>query len=125
MKNLRGLSFDELRPEDLHHARQHTGRDEGDMLALHSFPCRHDEIDAFVSHAWGDDFEQRYVALRGWAMQFEAEHGRWPVIWLDKACGDANAIVFLPPHGRDSVHLTDWSEIGPSKSVEQPKRIRR
>ena len=79
----------------------------------------------FVSHVWGDDFEQRYVALRGWAMQFEAEHGRWPVIWLDKACGDANAIVFLPPHGRDSVHLTDWSEIGPSKSVEQPKRIRR
>ena len=46
MKNLRGLSFDELRPEDPHHARQHTGSDEGDMLALHSFPCRHDEIDA-------------------------------------------------------------------------------
>ena len=87
LKNLRGLKFDQLRPEDLQHARQHTGRDEGDMLALHSFPCRHlDEIDAFVSHAWGDDFEQRYVALRAWATRFEMEHGRCPVIWLDKAC---------------------------------------
>ena len=173
MKNLRGLPFDELRPEDLQHARQHTGRDEGDMLALHSFPCRRlDEIDAFVSHAWGDDFEQRYVALRGWATQFELEHGRCPVIWLDKACinqtsiedsikclpiflalserlvvlggplwptrlwcvielfcflrvgGDANAIVFLPLNGRDSVHLTDWS-IEESQAAEEDTEMRK
>ena len=173
MKNLRGLSFDELRPEDLHHARQHTGRDEGDMLALHSFPCRRlDEIDAFVSHAWGDDYKQRYVALRGWAMQFELENGRWPVIWLDKACidqasiedsikclpiflahserlvvlggplwptrlwcvielfcflrvgGDANAIVFLPLTGRDSVHLTDWS-IEECQAAEEDSEMRK
>ena len=84
--NLRGLPFDQLRVEDLRHARQHTGRDEGDMLALHSYQCGLDEVDAFVSHAWGDDFELRYDALRGWATQFELENGRWPVIWLDKGC---------------------------------------
>lgn len=68
--------------EDLRHARQHTGRDEGDMLAHHSIQCDLDEVDAFVSHAWDDDFEQRYVALRAWATQFEMEHGRTPIIWL-------------------------------------------
>ena len=90
--NLRGLPFDQLRVEDLRHARQHTGRDEGDMLALHSYECGLDEVDAFVSHAWGDDFELRYDALRGWAMQFELEHGRWPVIWLDKGCISQSSI---------------------------------
>ena len=78
--------------EDLRHARQHTGRDPGDMLALHSIQCDLDEVDAFVSHSWDDDFEQRYVALRAWAMQFESEHGRTPIIWLDKACIDQFSI---------------------------------
>ena len=32
-QNLRGLPFDQLRMDDLRHAREHTGRDQGDMLA--------------------------------------------------------------------------------------------
>ena len=81
-QNLRGLPFDQLRMEDLRHAREHTGRDQADMLAHHSIECDLEEVDAFVSHAWDDDHEQRYVALRAWATQFESEHGRTPIIWL-------------------------------------------
>ena len=68
--------------DDLRHAREHTGRDQEDMLAHHSIECDLEEVDAFVSHAWDDDHEQRYVALRAWATQFESEHGRTPIIWL-------------------------------------------
>ena len=81
-QNLRGLPFDQLRMEDLRHAREHTGRDQADMQAHHSIECDLEEVDAFVSHAWDDDHEQRYVALRAWATQFESEHGRTPIIWL-------------------------------------------
>ena len=81
-QNLRGLPFDQLRMDDLRHAREHTGRDQEDMLAHHSIECDLEEVDAFVSHAWDDDHEQRYVALRAWATQFESEHGRTPIIWL-------------------------------------------
>ena len=81
-QNLRGLPFDQLRMDDLRHAREHTGRDQVDMLAHHSIECDLEEVDAFVSHAWDDDHEQRYVALRAWATQFESEHGRTPIIWL-------------------------------------------
>ena len=81
-QNLRGLPFDQLRMDDLRHAREHTGRIQEDMLAYHSIECDLEEVDAFVSHAWDDDHEQRYVALRAWATQFESEHGRTPIIWL-------------------------------------------
>ena len=55
------------------------------------------DVAAQVSHAWGDDFEQRYVALRAWAIQFELEHGRCPVLWLGAlAPGSRFASGYLP-----------------------------
>ena len=62
------------------------------MLAMHAPPARFGEVDAFVSHAWNDDHEQRWAALSRWATKFELENGREPIIWLDKGCIDQSYI---------------------------------
>ena len=40
------------------------------------------QVDAFVSHSWGDDGTCKMAALRDWASEFEAAHGRRPTVWL-------------------------------------------
>lgn len=49
-------------------------------------------MDAFVSHSWQDDGRAKFEALRAWAARFAAEHGREPLLWLDKACIDQQNI---------------------------------
>ena len=44
------------------------------------------EVDAFVSHSWGDDGDEKYLALWAWASQFRNERGREPLLWVDKCC---------------------------------------
>jgi hypothetical protein len=41
-------------------------------------------VDAFVSHSWRDDAVGKHAALREWCDQFEAQHGREPVVWFDR-----------------------------------------
>ena len=43
-------------------------------------------VDAFVSHSSADDDRLKWLALRRWAADFRAAHGRWPRIWFDRAC---------------------------------------
>lgn len=43
-------------------------------------------VDAFVSHSWSDDGQEKYEALASWARAFEHEVCRPPTLWLDKAC---------------------------------------
>ena len=58
-----------------------------------------EQVDAFVSHAWADNHEQRHAALARWAEKFELVHGRKPVIWLDKALFDHSLIHRNPLSG--------------------------
>ena len=39
-------------------------------------------VDAFISHSWSDDPEAKYQTLRAWALEFNANHGRDPLVWL-------------------------------------------
>lgn len=53
-----------------------------------SQPCRLGRCDAFLSHSWRDNGNLKMRALRTWAQDFAAEHGRGPTLWLDKVCID-------------------------------------
>lgn len=44
--------------------------------------------DCYVVHSPKDDASRKFDALCEWVGQFEAEHGRAPVIWLDSLCVD-------------------------------------
>lgn len=65
-----------------------------------SFPCGFGDIDIFVSHSWHDDPDEKIFCLRRVAREFAAEHGREPVMWIDKWCIDQENIGeilrFLP-----------------------------
>jgi len=50
--------------------------------------CDVGECDAFVSHAWADDAEEKYEAIAAWAASFERRWGREPLLFLDKCCVD-------------------------------------
>ena len=41
--------------------------------------------DAFISQSWHDNGNAKFAALSRWAAKFEAENGRKPLIWLDRA----------------------------------------
>ena len=50
-------------------------------------------VDAFVSHSWQDNAEQKWVALQEWREEFKSQHhGREPKLWIDKYCIDQNNI---------------------------------
>merc|ERR1719326_1936597 len=57
-----------------------------------SFPCGFGDIDIFVSHSWHDDPDEKIFCLRRVAREFAAEHGREPVMWIDKWCIDQENI---------------------------------
>ena len=44
------------------------------------------EVDAFLSHSWHDPPKQKWQVLCAWADTFQRQHGRDPIVWLDKAC---------------------------------------
>lgn len=58
-----------------------------------SKPAQVGEVDAFVSHSWHDDARDKFSALQAWGDEFRAAHGRWPTVWLDKACIDQANLV--------------------------------
>lgn len=61
-------------------------------LAAAVVPADLGEVDAFISHSWSDDGGAKFEALSAWIVDFEVEHGRTPLLWLDKACIDQNDI---------------------------------
>lgn len=50
------------------------------------------KCDAFISHSWHDDGEQKFEVLQKWSAEFKKKTGREPQYWLDKACIDQNNI---------------------------------
>jgi len=44
--------------------------------------------DAFISHSWHDDPGLKWKALQSWRAKFVAQHGREPLVWIDKCCLD-------------------------------------
>ena len=66
--------------------------------ATRAFAC--EKPDYFVSHSWRDDPGEKYKALEHVSHAFEVQHGREPILWIDKFCIDqANineSLKFLP-----------------------------
>lgn len=71
--------------DDFQFARHEPEWRGGEGLSSHSFATSFGKIDAFVSHTWNDDYQQRSAALEHWAHKFKMRKGRDPVIWFDKA----------------------------------------
>eukprot|EP00929_Paragymnodinium_shiwhaense_P073125 TRINITY_DN37176_c0_g4_i1.p1 TRINITY_DN37176_c0_g4~~TRINITY_DN37176_c0_g4_i1.p1 ORF type:complete len:701 (-),score=60.50 TRINITY_DN37176_c0_g4_i1:97-2199(-) len=51
-----------------------------------SEPCELSACDAFLSHSWHDNGEQKWKAVTEWCESFTMVHGRAPRLWLDKVC---------------------------------------
>lgn len=104
----RSIKFNELRREDLLDGADRGGPEDaladgaGSVLTLFARTQVRDlgGVDAFVSHSWHDPPGPKWAMLRGWALAFEAAHGRSPRLWLDKACIDqrniGKSLAFLP-----------------------------
>ena len=93
-RQFRGLPISEMSESDFETNAPATG------LFERTLPMRLGQVDAFVSHSWHDDPHLKWDALSAWATGFEADTGREPVIWFDRACIDqndiANALACLP-----------------------------
>ena len=63
-------------------------KDEAPRLRALTRPGWLGECDAFVSHSWYDDAEQKYQALQAWAAAADEDVH----VWLDAACIDPNNI---------------------------------
>ena len=48
--------------------------------------CHISECDAFLSHSWHDNGQQKWEALSGWCEEFKRTHRRSPRLWVDKFC---------------------------------------
>eukprot|EP00929_Paragymnodinium_shiwhaense_P078991 TRINITY_DN41000_c0_g2_i2.p1 TRINITY_DN41000_c0_g2~~TRINITY_DN41000_c0_g2_i2.p1 ORF type:complete len:772 (+),score=32.34 TRINITY_DN41000_c0_g2_i2:68-2317(+) len=53
-----------------------------------SKPCLLSACDAFLSHSWHDNGEQKWQALTEWCEAFRLAQGRSPRLWFDKVCID-------------------------------------
>eukprot|EP00929_Paragymnodinium_shiwhaense_P095097 TRINITY_DN56057_c1_g2_i3.p1 TRINITY_DN56057_c1_g2~~TRINITY_DN56057_c1_g2_i3.p1 ORF type:complete len:584 (+),score=46.94 TRINITY_DN56057_c1_g2_i3:280-2031(+) len=57
-----------------------------------SEPCRLSHCDAFFSHSWHDDCQEKWRRLAEWCTEFSEAHGRAPYLWFDKVCIDQSDI---------------------------------
>merc|ERR1719188_2347928 len=48
--------------------------------------------DAFVSHSWSDNAEEKWAAMQRWRDGFLSLESREPTIWFDKCCIDQRNI---------------------------------
>lgn len=93
LANFRGLPMSSLSRDDLDPAQ-----------ARHPFVYSHmvsiGEVDAFISHSWADDIDDKWLALQAWREAFVRNIGREPVVWFDRACINqeniASSLAFLP-----------------------------
>ena len=80
-----GLPFEELSRADLV-SNEDTG------LHRKVRECKLGGVDAFVSHSWRDNGDSKWRKLNDWARDFRQSKGRTPLLWLDKACINQQAI---------------------------------
>ena len=86
-KRLRALPLSALDPSDLA-----TSSDSG--LHAKTVPVALGEVDGFVSHSWSDDGAAKHAQLQAWVAEGlpRSDGAKYPLIWLDKACIDQDAI---------------------------------
>merc|ERR1719150_3471016 len=80
--HLKDLTFDDLEDNEPNPA-----------LFERTFPIEYPTCDAFISHSWHDDAQEKWAALQEWRSRFLADNGREPVLWIDKCCIDQEDIV--------------------------------
>eukprot|EP00400_MALV-I_sp_L67-5_P000593 gene593-1012_t len=86
----RSINFADLSEEDFLQNSEKEG--EKNTLFSKTKIIELGECDAFVSHSWSDCGVARFRELAIWAEDFKEEHGRFPELWIDKACIDQNDI---------------------------------
>ena len=96
-QRLRGVRFSKLSAEMV------MARTPDPALYALAEPAAPGGVDAFLSHSWSDDPVQKWQMIKAWCDEFEARHGREPLLWLDKvrACGASPlvaAAVRAPSH---------------------------
>ena len=84
------ISFDELCAEDFLKNREGSGSE--NTLFGKTARTKFGDCDAFISHSWSDDGEEKFEALENWAAEFRQRESREPRLWLDKACINQTAI---------------------------------
>ena len=74
-KVFRVLPFSSLKRDDFA-----SNGDTG--LRAHTLAASFGRCDCFLSHSWHDPADAKWQVLQAWAADFEAIHGRSPLIWL-------------------------------------------
>jgi hypothetical protein len=91
----RYVKLSQISKEDMHSQGAHVGLGHGERTESVDHvasKARMGQVDAFLSHSWYDDLEQKWEALQRWAKNFEREQGREPTLWIDKFCIDQSDI---------------------------------
>ena len=57
------------------------------------FPAALGLVDAFITHSWQDDKDQKWAQLQEFRAEFKQAHGREAVVWIDKYCIDQNSLA--------------------------------
>ena len=58
-----------------------------------AFPAALGLVDAFITHSWQDDKDQKWAQLQEFRAEFKQAHGREAVVWIDKYCIDQNSLA--------------------------------
>merc|ERR1712070_298312 len=86
-ERFRCIGADNIRQEDM---AQNTPNPERQKLTK---AAKLGEPDAFLSHSWHDDAEEKWEMLQEWRESFKKHHkGREPKLWIDKYCIDQSNI---------------------------------
>lgn len=59
-----------------------------------SVPVKIGMVDAFISHSWHDDADEKWRLLQEWRSAFKQRYCREPMIWIDRCCIDQTAAHF-------------------------------
>ena len=81
IKNFKGVT---LGPGGVTYALLADRAPNPDELSAVSKLCKFGEVDFFISHSWRDNLKVKWDILWKIRTNFMEEHGREPVMWLDK-----------------------------------------
>jgi hypothetical protein len=94
IKRFRAVDWDKLKDNlDIFRGGTLDGQKAAEDLLEMSFNCEIGECDAFLSHSWHDDCEEKIKELTNWCENFRALNNVPPVLWVDKLCIDQTDIA--------------------------------
>merc|ERR1719171_1553715 len=95
-KLLRYVTLDKISQEELAENKPNP------LLYERSMHGSFGEVDAFLSHSWSDNSDQKWEAIQTWRNDFKRQFGREPRVWFDKCCIDQmnidDSLMCLPVH---------------------------